>query len=518
MAQVVEAVARGIDGFERRVAIKRLLPQHARDGERRRMFLEEARIGSRLHHGGIVPIFDYGLIDGSEFLAMEFVDGLDALRAVSGAADLVAMPEGIALHIAAEVGHALAYIHDLRDDQGRSLGIVHRDVSPPNILLSWDGDVKLSDFGIALSGWREERSVGGIVKGKLHYMAPEQALGQRVSAAADVYALGATLDALLGGQAMVPAMTDEETARRVEQARSRGVSPAVCALIGSCLARDPEQRPRAGDVAARAGALASRRLGRDGRGALRAWLQPLRPRTQKQSALDDLMGLCLVPVGPEGARTFTVSQVWQSQRADGSKRTPAPEVTPKKRSARGLIALAAVTAALLGWGGFQAVRRPVPVASPAPVHAAAPTPPPSTAPAVRIGTASSGGTQQIHVTARVPVASPDRPRSEEPLRPRHVLASSRHPAPPPAPAEAEGSSGASGEPPRGWLRVGGPNFAGDRITVDGAALGFAPLETSLAPGSHVIMVTEPTSGRVLLRKTLQLGEHHTRAAPLRILR
>src|SRR5262245_60616697 len=347
MAQVVEAVARGIDGFERRVAIKRLLPQHARDGERRRMFLEEARIGSRLHHGGIVPIFDYGLIDGSEFLAMEFVDGLDALRAVSGAAaEVAAMPEGIALHIAAEIGHALAYIHDLRDDQGQPLGIVHRDVSPPNILLSWDGDVKLSDFGIALSTWREERSVGGMVKGKLHYMAPEQALGRRVTAAADVYALGATLDALLGGQAMVPAMTDEETAKRVQQARDRGVSPAVCALIGVCLARDPALRPRAIEVAARAGALASRRLGRDGRGALRAWLQPLRPRSQKQSALDDLMGLCLVPVGPEGARTFTVSQVWQASRPEDKMSKTDMEaladLRPKRRFGKKTLAAAAV--------------------------------------------------------------------------------------------------------------------------------------------------------------------------------
>ena len=152
MAQVIEAVAFGHAGFERRVAIKRLLPQHARDGERRRMFFDEARIGSRMHHGGIVPIFDYGLIDGSEFMAMEYVEGLDALRAVSGSTpDIVPMPEGIALHITAEIAHALAYIHDLRDEDNRALGIVHRDVSPPNILLSWNGDVKLSDFGIALS-------------------------------------------------------------------------------------------------------------------------------------------------------------------------------------------------------------------------------------------------------------------------------------------------------------------------------------------------------------------------------
>src|SRR5262245_30776197 len=205
MAQVIEAVASGHGGFERRVAIKRLLPQHARDGERRRMFFEEARIGSRMHHGGIVPILDYGLIDGSEFMAMEYVEGLDALRAVSGpTSDIVPMPEGIALHIAAEIAHALAYIHDLRDDDNRALSIVHRDVSPPNILLSWNGDVKLSDFGIALSRRRDDgddKLVAGGVQGKLSYMAPEQARGEPVGAAADIYALGATLDALLGGGA-----------------------------------------------------------------------------------------------------------------------------------------------------------------------------------------------------------------------------------------------------------------------------------------------------------------------------
>ena len=118
------------------------------------------------------------------------------------------MPEGIALHVTAEIAHALAYIHDLRDDDNRALAIVHRDVSPPNILLSWNGDVKLSDFGIALSRADDDdddddgkngKSAPGAVQGKLRYMAPEQARGESVGAAADVYALGATLDALLGG-------------------------------------------------------------------------------------------------------------------------------------------------------------------------------------------------------------------------------------------------------------------------------------------------------------------------------
>ncbi|HXU03002.1 MAG TPA: serine/threonine-protein kinase, partial [Polyangia bacterium] len=304
MAQVIEAVASGHGGFERRVAIKRLLPQHARDGERRRMFFEEARIGSRMHHGGIVPIFDYGLIDGSEFMAMEYVEGLDALRAVSGPTpDIVPMPEGIALHITAEIAHALAYIHDLRDDDNRALAIVHRDVSPGNILLSWNGDVKLSDFGIALShadgGVSAAAALGG-VQGKLHYMAPEQARGEAVSAAADVYALGATLDALLGGGPHAPVTSDASGNAREAAALGRGLSLPVCALIRACLARDPNVRPRAADIAARAGVLASQMLGTDGRGALRAWLEPTRARMGQTEALDDLMGLCLVPVGGDG--------------------------------------------------------------------------------------------------------------------------------------------------------------------------------------------------------------------------
>src|SRR3954462_11982553 len=322
MAQVIEAVASGHGGFERRVAIKRLLPQHARDGERRRMFFEEARIGSRLHHGGIVPILDYGLIDGSEFMAMEYVEGPDALRAVSGTTpEIVPMPEGIALHITAEIAHALAYIHDLRDDENRALDIVHRDVSPPNILLSWHGDVKLSDFGIALSRAAdhdddEDAKPGTTatrgIQGKLHYMAPEQARGESVGAAADVYALGATLDALLGGGAHGPITSEESGNAREASARQRGLSLPVCALIHSCLARDARFRPSAADVAARAGVLASQMLGTDGRGALRAWLGPLRARMGPLEALDDLMGLCLVPVAGDGARTFTFSRVWEA--------------------------------------------------------------------------------------------------------------------------------------------------------------------------------------------------------------
>ena len=280
---------------------------------------------------------DYGLIDGAAFLAMEFVDGVDALRAVTLSGDERVMPEGIALHVISEVAHALAYIHDVKDEHGEPLGIVHRDVSPQNILLSWDGDVKLSDFGIALCMQREEQTAEGVVKGKLPYMAPEQALGERVNAAADVYALGATLATLLGGRAMGPAMTDEEAWARVVEARERGVSAAVAELIGACTCRSPGDRLRAADVAAAAGSLAFQKLSRGARATLRDWLSPLKPRDQEGSALDDLMGLCLVPVAGRRRRAPVHRQPDDADQPDGVRTEAPPSDT--RRTLRTLRAL-----------------------------------------------------------------------------------------------------------------------------------------------------------------------------------
>ena len=186
MAHVYEAVAQGDRGFERRVAIKRVLPEHAQDVSVKRMFLDEARIASRLHHGNVVQVLDYGTVDGDELLVMEYADGLDAMRAATiGRTRGTAMPEALALHVAAEVAHALAYAHGLAGSDGAALRIVHRDVSPQNVLLSWDGDVKLSDFGIAVfAAQREEKTATGIVKGKMGYMPPEQAAGKALTGTA----------------------------------------------------------------------------------------------------------------------------------------------------------------------------------------------------------------------------------------------------------------------------------------------------------------------------------------------
>jgi serine/threonine-protein kinase len=500
MAQVLEAMAQGMDGFERRVAIKRMLPQDAGDQERRRMFLEEGRIGSRLHHGGIVQIFDYGVIDGAEFLAMEFVDGMDSLRAITRPDDGYTMPEGGALHIAAEVAHALEYLHQLRDEQGSSLAIVHRDVSPQNILLSWDGDVKLSDFGIALSRKRQDRTAVGVVKGKVRYMAPEQALGQRVTGAADVYALGVTLDALLGGEGGAPAMTEDDAAVRAGAARARGVSDGTADLIEACTALDPHARPTATEVAARAGALASQRLGRDGRGALRDWLRTLRSSEQKRSALDDLMGLCLVPVGPEAGRTFVVSRTVVEAK-------PA-EAPPVKRDGGWVLrwsvvmALVVGTAGLLRWGTSSSTAQSFPPALPIDLGASSES---SMMPVgLRMASRSSETDRPVH--ARQLVNNAGRP----PILPATARRRSNLKTPSPVPARGLATSG--------WIHIGGPTLAGGRVTVDGNVSGFVPLELTLPVGRHTIVVSSPSTGQALVNRTVRLGDHHTRAQPLRLLR
>lgn len=251
MAEVYEATSHGDDGFQRKVAIKRTLPQS--DVSARQMFLNEARIASRLHHGGIVQVYDYGAVDDTEILVMELVDGLDARRAsVRGEG----MPVFLALHVVSEIAHALAYVHELTDDQGNPLGLIHRDVSPHNVLLSWVGDVKLTDFGISIAADRMDKTAAGIVKGKLHYMAPEQALGETLTGAADIFALGLSLQAMI--------QVDSAGESRLLAAMSgfvptlEGFDEDVLELLQGCLAPDPAARPNAAEVARWAGSLAAK--------------------------------------------------------------------------------------------------------------------------------------------------------------------------------------------------------------------------------------------------------------------
>ncbi|MCC7381216.1 MAG: protein kinase [Deltaproteobacteria bacterium] len=201
MAEVLLARQIGPHGFVKPCVIKRIAPQHLHNDRYRRMFLEEARLSALLNHPNIVQTFDFGDVSGVPFLAMELVDGLNLAVLCKGLAERRRwLPIRAAIELAAQVADALHYAHGLTALDGRPLHLVHRDVSPQNILLSRQGGVKLTDFGIARHDAREDVTQGPSAKGKPGYMAPEQAMGEVVDARADIYALGVVLTELITAQ------------------------------------------------------------------------------------------------------------------------------------------------------------------------------------------------------------------------------------------------------------------------------------------------------------------------------
>jgi serine/threonine-protein kinase len=202
MAQVWVARLTAKHGFEKLVAIKAILPKYASDPQFQTMFLDEARIASGIEHANVARTFDLGDEHGVLYLAMEWVDG-DALsklqRALAKKGETI--PPGVLLRIVADTCGGLHAAHELRGKNGKALGVVHRDVSPHNILVSSRGEAKLIDFGIAKA---RDRAIGdtnaGTLKGKVHYMAPEQALGEAVDRRADIWAVGAVLYHGLSGR------------------------------------------------------------------------------------------------------------------------------------------------------------------------------------------------------------------------------------------------------------------------------------------------------------------------------
>ncbi|HEY8430862.1 MAG TPA: serine/threonine-protein kinase [Sandaracinaceae bacterium] len=253
MAEVFVAHRHGPHGFEKRLALKRILPQHARDPEFVGMFIDEARLAARLEHPNIVQVFDFGEHGGALFMAMEMVEGTTVgrlLRTVASHRETV--PLGPALHIAYEAASALAYAHTLRDEHGKPLNIVHRDVSPANLLLTRQGHVKLTDFGIARCRTTVQRTDDGHIRGKLGYMSPEQVVGDPVDARSDVFTLCVVLAELLIAEPLFGMGADLDVLIQIRNAdlgvlhRAGAHLPQdVMRLLKWGLSRDPDQRPTA---------------------------------------------------------------------------------------------------------------------------------------------------------------------------------------------------------------------------------------------------------------------------------
>jgi len=250
MAEVFRAESEGLQGFRKQVAIKRVLPHLSSKKKFISMFLDEARLSAQLSHSNCVQVFDIGVGDNAFFIVMEFVDGAN-LKAIiehikKHGRDF---PVEAAVYIALELCKGLAYAHELTDQQGTPLHIVHRDMSPPNVLITKNGEVKIVDFGLAKANSQLEKSEPGIIKGKFSYLSPEAAMGQEVDARTDVFAVGIILWELLAGQRLFLGDTDFQTVKKVQAANvppvaaiNKKVPQDLEKIIAKSLARDPSQR------------------------------------------------------------------------------------------------------------------------------------------------------------------------------------------------------------------------------------------------------------------------------------
>jgi serine/threonine-protein kinase len=220
MAELFKATLTGEHGFEKLVAIKKILPHLAVDRQFVEMFIDEARITAQLDHRHIVQVFELGTDADTPYIAMQYVDGLDVLALLRECARAqIRLPPDLAGLIARDVLDALDYAHNARDSTGRPLGIIHRDISPGNVLLSWRGDVKLTDFGIARAAERRHKTEAGKLKGKYGYMSPEQVSGSEVDIRSDVFSVGILLAEMVMARRLFTSTNDLDILLMVRDAR-----------------------------------------------------------------------------------------------------------------------------------------------------------------------------------------------------------------------------------------------------------------------------------------------------------
>jgi serine/threonine protein kinase len=249
MADVLLGRSDGIEGFERHVVLKRIRADHAKDQRFIRMFLDEARVAAGLHHQNIVQVHDVGETDGDYFIAMEYLHGEDVRTLLSTASKSRAhVPLGHAIAIVSAAAAGLHYAHERRSGDGKPIGIVHRDVSPSNILVGYDGSIKIVDFGIAKASSREETR-SGMLKGKVSYMSPEQCKGEPADRRSDVYALGVVLYELATTTRLFKGDSDFRIMEQVvhgrvalPQVRRPDLPNELSTIIMRALAPDPERR------------------------------------------------------------------------------------------------------------------------------------------------------------------------------------------------------------------------------------------------------------------------------------
>ena len=249
MAELYRGKISGEEGFEKAVAVKKILPHLSDEKEAVSYFIDEARLAALLQHPNIVQIYDFGRLDESYFIAMEYLFGKD-LKTVLQIAEKRGMPLSLenALHIAVSVCSGLDYAHNMKDLQGHLLNIIHRDVSPQNVFLTYDGQIKIIDFGIAKAASRISNTRSGVIKGKVAYMSPEQADGLEVDHRSDIFSVGILIYEMVTGRYMYEgdAMDILSQAREARFTRAerivRDLPECLVAVLDMALSKHPDDR------------------------------------------------------------------------------------------------------------------------------------------------------------------------------------------------------------------------------------------------------------------------------------
>ncbi|MFT7578678.1 MAG: hypothetical protein ACI9MR_000336 [Myxococcota bacterium] len=260
MGEVFLARTSGTGGFEKEVVIKRMLPHLANDPDFIDRFIDEGKLVVQLRHASIAQVLDMGEEQGITFIAMEYVDGRDLAELVRLASTGgVKLPPALVVTVLVKVLEALDYAHRAKDSAGRPMGIIHRDVSPSNVMLSRSGEVKLLDFGIAKATERLSTSTSGAIRGKYNYMSPQQAAGRDLDARSDLFSVGVMAWELLAGVRPFDAESDLRTLDNIRfqdpgslQAVNPEVPDDLTAVVGRLIAKDPDGRYTSADEALRA--------------------------------------------------------------------------------------------------------------------------------------------------------------------------------------------------------------------------------------------------------------------------
>jgi serine/threonine protein kinase len=295
MAEVFKAKRSGVAGFEKIVAVKRILPHLSDNKEFVDMFVDEAKMVAGLTHPNVVQIFDLGKIDKSYYIAMEYIHGRDLRTILRRAKEKeLRLPLDLSVRVAGMVCAALEFAHRKKDDRGRAMEIVHRDVSPQNILISFEGDVKLTDFGIAKAATKASSTDRGALRGKLLYMSPEQAWGKSIDRRSDLYSLGLVLYEMITESKPFVAsseMTILEMVRKAEIAAPRTLNPKVPEnldrVIMKALARQADERYQDAAEMGRALERVMRERPPPGASELKRFMELLFDRDEREEAIPD---------------------------------------------------------------------------------------------------------------------------------------------------------------------------------------------------------------------------------------